>query len=100
VGARQLPADLGDLGRRLSLRENDFGKSDTAQTVEIQRVIRGGHRCAGFYRHGGRKTENGKRETNQFRSVFRFPFPELETGFLRAYRRRSFFDPFGRGKRV
>lgn len=45
VGARQLPADFGDLRRRLSLRQNDFRESDAAQTVEIQRVIRGGHLC-------------------------------------------------------
>jgi hypothetical protein len=48
MGARQLPADFGDLSGRLSLRQNDFGESDAAQTVEIQRVIRGGHWC-GFY---------------------------------------------------
>jgi hypothetical protein len=43
MGARQLPADFRDLGRRLSLRQNDLGESDAAQAVEIQRVIRGGH---------------------------------------------------------
>ena len=47
VGARQLPADFGDLRRRLSLGQNDFRESDAAQTVEIQRVIRGGHWCDG-----------------------------------------------------
>jgi hypothetical protein len=47
VGARQLPADFGDLGGRLSLRQNDFRESDAAQTVEIQRVIRDGHWCDG-----------------------------------------------------
>jgi len=47
VGARELPADLGDLRGRLPLRQNDFGESDAPQAVEIERVVLTGHRCAG-----------------------------------------------------
>lgn len=47
VRACELAADLGDLSRRFSLGENDFGKSDAAQAVEIERVVLTGHRCAG-----------------------------------------------------
>jgi hypothetical protein len=47
VRARELPADLGDLSRCFSLGENDFWKSDAAKAVEIERVVRTGHRCAG-----------------------------------------------------
>jgi len=46
VGARELPADLGDLRGRLPLRQNDLGESDAAQAVEIERVVAGRH-CGG-----------------------------------------------------
>ena len=42
---RELPADLDDLCRGLSLRENDFGKPDSPHPVEVQReVLRHGPR--------------------------------------------------------
>jgi hypothetical protein len=47
VGAGELPADLGDLLGSLPLSENDFREPDAAQTIEVERVIRSGHCCAG-----------------------------------------------------
>ncbi len=42
VGSRELSADLGDLLDRLSLRENDLGKTHAPQAIEVEGVV-GGH---------------------------------------------------------
>ena len=46
VGARELAADLGDLGGRLAFCENDFREPDAAQTIEVERVV-GSLHCGG-----------------------------------------------------
>lgn len=43
MGARELAADLGDLGRAFPLREHDFREADSAEAVEVERVVGGLH---------------------------------------------------------
>ena len=39
MGARELPADLGDLHRAFSLCEHDFRKADAPEPIEVERVV-------------------------------------------------------------
>jgi hypothetical protein len=43
MGPRKLPADFDDLAGGLALRQDDFREPDSAESVEIEGVIRAGH---------------------------------------------------------
>jgi hypothetical protein len=43
MGPRKLAADFDDLDRGLALRQDDFREPDSAESVEIEGVIRAGH---------------------------------------------------------
>ena len=76
VGAGELAADLGDLGGRLPLGEDDLGEPDAPEPIEVERVVGAPH-----WPH----------------SMRRFARP----GSTRYGRRPSaLFESFGQGKRV